>query len=51
MEMEAEIGVLLPEAEESMGSPEAGEGEEEFSSPGFEESMALLTTRFWISSL
>lgn len=51
MEVEAEIGVLLPEAKESVCPPEAGEGKEGFSPPGFRESMAPLTPRFWISSL
>ena len=42
METEAEIGILLPEAKERLGPPEAGKTKEE-PLQGFREGMALLT--------
>ena len=43
VKMEAEIGVILTQAKQSLGSSEAGRGKEEFFLRAFRGSMALLT--------
>lgn len=44
METEAEIEVMLPLAQESLGPPEVGRGKEEFFLRAFRENMALPAT-------
>ena len=43
VKMEAEIGVMQPQAKECLESPEAGRGKEECSPRAFRRSMVLLT--------
>ena len=46
MKTKAEIGVMLPEAKEGQGPPEAGRGKEGFSPRDFRRSVALLELPF-----